>query len=391
MMPATRPRPAAELKAAQDWIRARAADVEGDLRLLAAAESPSLDVTLLAQCLDVLLLLLDERLGTPERIQRFPGGIHGDVAVVDFPGESPSPPVVVLCHYDTVWEAGTLAEWPFARDGDLITGPGVFDMKAGCIQGIWAVRAARECGLPLPPVRFVLTGDEEIGSPFSRPIIERQTEDAALVLVLEPGADGAAKVARKGIGRLHIEVEGVAAHAGLDYWAGTSAIDELARAVLAVHALSDPATGSTFNVGTVSGGTRANVVAESAEAEVDVRIERLSEMPRIEQQLAEIAPQRQEATMRLRLVWDRPPMEEDAATLEPFALARETAQGLGRDLGAARVGGASDGNYVAARGIPTLDGMGAVGSGAHARTEHIHLPRTIDQIALIAGVISALA
>ncbi len=386
------PRSREELAAVQDWVRARAVAVEEDLRRLVEAESPSLDVALLAQCRETLLALVGERLGPADRMQHIPGGAYGDALVLDFAGSSPATrPVVVLCHYDTVWEAGTLVQWPFTREGDHITGPGVFDMKAGCVQGIWAVLAARENGLPLPPVRFILTGDEEIGSPFSRPTIEEQTEDAALVLVLEPGVDGAAKVARKGIGRLSLEVSGIASHAGLDYWAGTSAIDELARVVLALHALSDHETGTTFNVGTILGGTRSNVVAESASAEVDVRIERLPEMPRIERQLAQIAAHRPEAEVRLRLLWDRPPMEENAVTLEPFALAQETARRLGRELGSARVGGASDGNYVAARGTPTLDGMGAVGSGAHARSEHIHFPRTLDQIALIAGVISAMA
>lgn len=386
----TEPRPAAELAAVQAWVRERAGLIEDDLRLLVETESPSDDLALLRACRDVLVGLVVERLGEPASREVVEGESHGDAVVLDYPGAGERP-VVMICHYDTVWGAGTVAGWPYSREGARATGPGVFDMKAGCVQAVWALLAARECGLPLPPLRLVLNGDEEIGSPFSRPVIERAVADAALAVVMEPGADGAVKVARKGIGRLRIRTAGVAAHAGLDYWAGVSAIDELARVTLAAHAISDRETGTTVNVGTVTGGTRSNVVAETAAAEADVRIERMSEIPRIEAQLAAIVAHSPRATVELDFEVDRPPMEAGPVTLEPYALAAATARELGFELGSAMVGGASDGNYVAAAGIPTLDGMGAIGSGAHARSEHIDFPATVDRIALVAGVVSALA
>ena len=203
---------------------------------------------------------LVERLGAGEGT-RHESAAHGATLVLERPGQGA--PLTVLAHYDTVWPAGTLADWPVRVDGDRISGPGVFDMKAGLVQAVWAVRALAAAGVPAPPVRLVLTGDEEIGSPFSRPVIEAACAGSAAVLVFEPSSDGAVKTARKGVGLFDVRARGVEAHAGLEPAAGASAIDEIARAVRALHSASDPGEGTTVNVGVLRGGTRRNVVAGS--------------------------------------------------------------------------------------------------------------------------------
>ncbi|MFC3995282.1 M20 family metallopeptidase [Nocardiopsis sediminis] len=365
-------------------------EVLADLRRLVELETPSNDKALLDAGLDGLEAWLTERLGAPAERTRHDGGAYGDVLEAVYPGTG-SGEVLFLCHYDTVWPRGTLAEWPVSVDGDRFTGPGCFDMKAGIVQGVWALRHLRELGLPTPTVRVLLNGDEEIGSPASRPHIERAAKGTDLALVLEPSREGRVKTGRKGMGLFDLEVLGVESHAGLDPEAGASAVHALAGLVPAITALADPARGTTVNIGVIAGGTGRNVVAGRATCEIDVRIQDPAEMPRVDAGLAALAPADPRVRLRLTGGWNRPPMNPNPATERMFATARAVAQGLGGDLEQVSVGGASDGNFVSAMGGAVLDGMGAAGAGPHSRDEHVLISATPHQVALASGLLTAVA
>jgi glutamate carboxypeptidase len=386
---------AVDVPALHHWLAGRRAELVDDLVAYAEQETPSDDRALLATGLGYLEGWVTDRLGGPRRRVHHESGAHGDVLVLDFDGAGDGPltvPLTVLAHYDTVWSAGTLDAWPVRVDGDIVSGPGVFDMKAGLVQAVWAVRALRAAGLPHPPLRLVLTGDEEIGSPFSRPVIEAACADAAAVLVFEASADGGAvKTARKGVGLFDVHVRGVESHAGLDPTAGASAIDEIARVVRALHAATDLAEGTTVNVGVLRGGTRSNVVAGAAEAAVDVRVSSVAARDRIDAVLAGLRPHDPRAAITVRGGWNRPVMERNAQIVAMYALARGAAAQLGVDLPETAVGGASDGNFAAAIGRPVLDGLGAVGGGAHARHEHVSIAGMTERAAVAAGVITGFA
>ncbi|MCK2219340.1 M20 family metallopeptidase [Actinomadura sp. ATCC 31491] len=383
------------------WLGRHREEMLADLAAYVSLETPSNDRTLLDAALKWLDGWLAARLGPPAATRLVDGGtrgeaggrgepaVYGDVRLNDYAGLG-EVPVLLLAHYDTVWPAGTLAAWPFTVDGDLATGPGVFDMKAGLVQLVWAVRALEAAGLPRPPLRLLLNGDEEIGSPLSRPLIEEAAESSAAVLVFEASADGALKTARKGVGIFQVAITGVEAHAGLEPAKGASAIDELARAVRHLHDLADPAAGTTLNVGVVRGGTGSNVVAGAAHAEVDVRVASQAEADRIAAALAALRPHDERAAIEVRGGWNRPVMERGPGTARLFALARDVAAGLGVELEECSVGGASDGNFAAALGLPVLDGLGAVGAGAHARHEHVSVRGMVERSALTAALLNAL-
>ncbi len=376
--------------ALRDWVDGRREAMLADLAEYVGRETSSDDKPALDATLTWLEGWLAERLGAPEAARRVDGGPYGDTLVHHYPGQGDRP-ILLLCHYDTVWPPGTLVERPFQVDGDRMTGPGVFDMKAGLVQAVYALLALDAAGLPRPPVRLLLNGDEEIGSLASREVIEQEAAGAAAALVFESAADGALKTARKGIGIFDIEVRGVEAHAGLDPSRGVSAIDELARVVLALHALTDPAAGTTVNVGVVEGGTRTNVTAGRARAAIDVRIARQSEAARIDAALAALAPHDERAAITVGGEWNRPAMERGEGTAALFGLARELAVELGVDLRECSVGGASDGNLAAQFGLPVLDGLGPVGDGAHARHEFALVSGMVERTALAALLLRALA
>lgn len=378
-----------DLEKLPGWLAGHRAELVDDLVAYARLETPSDDRDLLAAGLAHLEGWLDSRWGEPTHHERHRADEHGDTLVLDH-GAGPAP-VVLLAHYDTVWSAGTTAGWPVAVDGDRITGPGVFDMKAGLVQAVWAVRALRATGAPVPPLRLVLTGDEEIGSPFSRPHIERACAGAAAVLVFEASVDGAVKTARKGVGLFEVAASGVESHAGLDYTAGASAISEIARVVQTLHAATDLTEGTTVNVGVLRGGTRSNVVAGAAEAVLDVRVPTAAAQARIDDLLAGLTPADPRVSLSVSGGWNRPPMERGPGTAALYELAAAAAGELGFELAEAAVGGASDGNFVAALGVPVLDGLGAVGGGAHARHEHVSVDGMVQRAALAAAVIGAFA
>lgn len=372
-----------------EWVRTHRDDLLADVATYVNIETPSDDKASLDRGLSWLDGWLRERLGSPSAVRDVDGGRYGDIKVYDFPGAGD--PVLLLCHYDTVWPLGTLADWPFTVDGDRATGPGIFDMKSGLVHAVWALRALDAAGLPRPAVRLVLNGDEEIGSPASRPVIEEAAAGTRATLVFEASADGAVKTARKGVGLFRVNTTGVEAHAGLDPTKGASAIDELARAVLALHALSAPDAGTTVNVGVISGGTRQNVIAGAATGEIDVRVSSAVEAARIDEAVTALSAHDPRATVKVAGGWNRPVMERSEAIAGLYEIAREQAAELGIELAECSVGGASDGNFVAALGHPVLDGFGAVGDGAHARHEHISVAGMLERTTLAAAVLHRLA
>jgi glutamate carboxypeptidase len=298
-------------------------------------------------------------------------------------------PVLLLGHHDTVWDLGTISTMPFRVRNGRAYGPGVLDMKSGLVCGLWAIRALQALGVePRSPVHFFLNPDEEVSSVAFRDTIEAEAKRARAVLVLEPAAAGGAlKTERKGVGEFQITVQGRSAHAGTNPGAGVNAVSELARQILRIEKLARPGQGLTLNVGVIHGGTRSNVIPERASAAVDVRVSRRGDGELLERKLHSLKPINSGARLEIRGGVNRPVMERaQAANL--FRQARELGRQLGMKLDQASTGGGSDGNFTAALGIPTLDGLGAVGEGAHARHEHILIRELPRRVALLAALLA---
>jgi len=296
--------------------------------------------------------------------------------------------ILLLGHLDTVWPLGTLKTMPCRIGEGRLWGPGTLDMKAGVAMAFTALEILLEADLPQREVVLLLNSDEEVGSPASRPITQALAKTCSAVYVLEPAQGLAYKTARKGIGDWRIEVHGVAAHAGVDFEKGANAILELARAVEKVSGFADLKRGLTVSVGVVGGGTKSNVVPAEAWAEIDVRIPRVADGPRIERKFAALKARNARCTLTVTGGINRPPMERSRGTVKLFRKAQSLANELGFALDEAATGGGSDGNFTAALGVPTLDGMGAVGEGAHARHESVLLEHLTARTALLAGMIT---
>lgn len=320
----------------------------------------------------------------------------GDHLQADFRFPGGTPPggrLLVLGHTDTVWPVGTLQPMPFRIAGKRAQGPGIFDMKAGIVEALYAIEALREAGTKMrKQVTVLLVSDEEVGSGSSRAITEKLASQCDAVLVVEPaaGPKGALKTARKGCGCYRIEVQGKAAHAGLDFTSGVNAIVELARQLTRISHFTRLKRGITVNVGTIAGGTRENVVPAEARAEVNVRVARLADRAYLEKQFGSLKPFDPKTRLQVKGGIDRPPLERTAAVAALFEHARRLARPLGINLTETSVGGGSDGNFTAALGIPTLDGLGAVGDGAHAAHEHILVDELPKRTALLAHLIATL-
>jgi glutamate carboxypeptidase len=303
--------------------------------------------------------------------------------------DNPRRPVLLLGHLDTIWPLGTLTRMPWRVKDGWAYGPGVLDMKAGVVMAVEALRLVREMD-PVRPVVLLLSGDEETGSHQSRELIEAIARGCRAVFVLEPaqGPQGAYKTARKGVGKFRLEVSGVPSHSGVDFSAGHSAVRELAWQVEQISGLTDTERGTTLNVGVIGGGTQPNVVAAEAWAEIDLRVATLQDGEKIERRLRGL--QARDAACRLAVSGglNRPPMERTAGTVALFELAQALAGELGIPLEEAATGGGSDGNFTSALGVPTLDGMGAVGKGAHADNESIRVDSLVYRTALLAGMIA---
>jgi glutamate carboxypeptidase len=319
-------------------------------------------------------------------IDLIPAEKFGSHLRVKFPSSS-TDRILLLGHIDTVWPKGEVAKRPFAQTGGRATGPGVFDMKAGIILMWMALGALEE-----KAVTVLLTSDEEVSSPSSRGLIESEAAVCRAVLVLEPSLPGGAlKTARKGLGRFTAKAIGRAAHAGIDPEKGVNAIEEIARQILKLQRMSRPELGTTVTVGVVQGGTRSNVVPAEAAAEIDVRVTSMEEAERIALDIRQLSPELPDARLEIRGSIIRPPMERTADTAQLFDLARRLAKEIGIDLAEGSTGGASDGNFTAALGIPTLDGLGPVGGGAHALGEWVEIDSLPARAALVAGLIRGLA
>ena len=363
-------------------------------RSLVETESPSGDGEGSRAVVD--LLVVEARgLGLHTSVERLAApdgyGEHLRIRVgTDNTGDGKS--ILILGHTDTVHPRGTLAERPWREAEGRIYGPGVFDMKASCALALEALRARGEVAKGMArPVVLLLTCDEEAGSMSGRALVEEEARRAEYVLVLEPPAPGGrVKTARKGTGYFRLAVEGVAAHAGLEPEKGASAVLEISRQIERLHALNDAARGTTVNVGVVCGGTRSNVVAAAARAEVDVRFGTLEEARRIEETIRALRPFDPRTSLKVEGGVNRPPLERTPAVARLYEHARRLASLLGFELGEASVGGASDGNFAAACGVPVLDGLGVEGDGAHADHEHIVADRLDSRGALLAALLTTL-
>src|SRR5215471_4461119 len=359
---------------------------------LVEAESPSGDREGSSAVVS-LLASAASSISSVNSVERFASEDFGEhLAVRAFArGDTPRS-ILVLGHTDTVHPRGTLKERPWRAAGNRIYGPGIFDMKVNCAVALEALRACEAVGLPTrSAVTILLTCDEETGSPTGRPIVEAEAGDARVVLVMEPPATGGrVKTARKGTGMFTIEVKGRAAHAGLDPEKGISAVLELAKQTVRLHELNDPISGTTVTVNVVNGGTHSNVIPAAARAEVDLRFTSADAGAKIERRILTLSPFDSEAEVTVTGGINRPPLERSQGVKALYTHARALASFLDFDLGEARVGGASDGNFVAALGIPVLDGLGVQGDGAHAAHEHIICDDIATRGALLAALMATL-
>jgi glutamate carboxypeptidase len=357
-------------------------------RNLVQVESPSDDKAEVDACVALAAAhakVLDGRV----RMHRQKG--FGDVLEVRFGRHSTqaaAKPMLLLGHLDTVWPLGTLKRMPCRVGDGRLWGPGTLDMKAGVAMAFTAIEMLGEAGLLDREIVLLLNSDEEVGSPVSRPITERVAQECGAVFVLEPAQGLAYKTARKGTGNWRIDIKGMAAHAGVDFEKGASALLELGRAMGMVSGWTDLKKGLTVSVGTAGGGTRTNVIPAEAWAEVDVRIARKADGPRMERRFAGLKATDKRCSLAVTGGMNRPPMERTAGTVKLYRRARALAAELGFTLEEAATGGASDGNFTSALGIPTLDGMGAVGEGAHAEHESIVIEHLAPRTALLAGMLA---
>lgn len=380
--PKNRLNPAAPLLA---WLQSRQSEIIHVIRELVIRESPSNN----KQAVDALgQYLCDLFRAAGATFTMHETDTFGDHLQADFEGVGER--LLLLGHFDTVWDLGTLKTMPFREDRGRLWGPGVLDMKTGIAQMLFAIDALKAVRGGLSrPVTILLVTDEEVGSESSRAITEGIASECAAVFVLEPsfGLQGALKTSRKGVGDFTVRVQGKASHAGLDFEKGASAILELSRQLLNIAKFTDLKDGITVNPGVIRGGTRNNVIAAEASADVDMRITQLAQAAALEKKFRSLKPIDKRCKLEVEGGLNRPPLERTEAVAKLFALARSIGNELGLKLKEASVGGGSDGNFTAALGIPTLDGLGAPGEGAHAVNESVLIDQLVTRTALLARLI----
>lgn len=376
-----------------EFFTARREEMLSLIRVLVEAESPSGDLEGSSAVVDLLIEAASKVEGVTaiERIDSPGYGKHLRVRVVN-DGETSGGTLLLVGHTDTVHARGSLMERPWRAHDGRIYGPGIFDMKANCVLALEALRACEVLKLQTRgEVVLLLTCDEETGSATGRALVEEEAKRARAALVLEPPASGGrVKTGRKGTGIFEMRVVGRAAHAGLEPEKGASAILELARQTVKLHALNNPPDGTSVNVGVVEGGTRSNVVAATARAEIDLRFSQNADGKRIEDEILNAVAFDERVELHVSGGINRPPLERNEQVLGLYTHAVEVAAQLGFQLGEAQVGGASDGNFIAALGVPVLDGLGIDGDGAHAVHEHILVDDIARRGALLAGLIATL-
>lgn len=371
-------------------LKPRQSEMLAVLRQFVVAESPSLEKAAADHCCG---LIAEEWWKRDVRVERIAQKHRGDHLRISYWPEK-SPPagqLLVLGHYDTVYSTGTLRQMPFRISAGRAYGPGAFDMKAGIVQALFALETLQRSNTdPRKRLVFLWTSDEEIGSESSRKLLETEARRSDAVLVLEPsfGPRGLLKTARKGVGEAELIVQGRASHAGLAPEEGINAIHELAQQIARIEKWNDLRRGVTINAGIIEGGSRTNVIPERARAVLDLRALRASDMRSLERRLHALRPIHKGARLEISGGFDRPPLERKvSATL--FARARSLAAKMGLSLGECTVGGGSDGNFTAALGVPTLDGLGAVGDGAHSSHEYVVINTMPARAALLASLLAA--
>jgi glutamate carboxypeptidase len=369
-------------------LKPRLPEMLAALRQFVNAESPSLEKAAADHCCGIIAEEWWKRDARVERMEQKHRGDH--LRVIYAPESQPVGQLTVLGHYDTVYSTGALAKMPFRISGGKAYGPGTFDMKAGIVQALFALQALQQTKFELRKrIVFLWTSDEEIGSESSRKLIETEARRSDAVFVLEPsfGPRGLLKTARKGVGEAELIVHGRASHAGLAPEEGINAVFELAVQLTRIEKWNDPRRGVSINADIVEGGTRTNVIAERARAVLDLRALKASDMRALERRLHALRPVHRGARLDVTGGFDRPPLERKvSATL--FERAKSLAQQMNLRLGECTVGGGSDGNFTGALGIPTLDGLGAVGDGAHSSHEHVLIKTMPSRAALLAALLA---
>jgi len=371
-----------------NWLRPRESAIARLLGRFVRSESPSVDKDAVDRFGRIVAAEWKRRGATVTLVRQRERGDH--IRAEWHPrGGRAGGQLLVLGHLDTVYEAGTIARMPFRVSRGRAWGPGAFDMKGGLVIALFAVDALVATNrLPEKRIVFLWTTDEEIGSKTSRRIIERESRRSDAVLVLEPalGPEGRVKTGRKGVGEIELVVTGRAAHAGLNPQDGVNAIEEIALQVARVSRWNEPRRGTTVSAGVIEGGTRSNVIPEHARVLVDVRAARAADMRALERKFCALRPILKGAKLQVHGGFNRPPMERKASSAL-FAVARALAKDMGVTLGEAFVGGGSDGNFTAALGVPTLDGLGAIGKGAHSPGEYVLISKLAERAALLAGLL----
>ncbi len=369
-------------------LTAREPEMLSTLKNFVVAESPSLDKAPTDRCCRIIATEWHKRGVRVERLAQRHRGDH--LRITWWPNKSrPAGQLLVLGHYDTVYEAGTLAKMPFRVAAGKAYGPGTFDMKAGIVQALFALDSLQRSGEPLRKrVVFLWTSDEEIGSESSRKIIESEARRSDAVFVLEPsfGPRGLLKTARKGVGEAEIIVHGRASHAGLAPEEGINAIHEISRQIVKIQEWNDLRRGITINAGLIEGGTRTNVIPEHARVVFDLRALRIPDMRRLERRLHALRPTLPGTRMEIRGGFNRAPLERKMSAAL-FTRAKSLAAQMKLSVDECTAGGGSDGNLTAACGVPTLDGLGAVGDGAHSSHEHVIVKTMPERAALLAALL----
>jgi glutamate carboxypeptidase len=374
------------MKMLLDYFQNRQPQILNLIREIVEIESPSLDLCGSRAVVDWIAAQV-QNISLDAKIERVFTDKYGEHLIVRA-FSSAEKPILLLGHTDTVHPLGATQANPTRIETDKFYGGGVFDMKANCVLMLEILRAFTELNLkPKRPITILLSCDEEIGSPTGRALVEREAAASEFCLVCEPSANGKVKTGRKGTGMFQIKARGVPAHAGLEPERGASAILEIARQIERVHALNDAEKGTTANVCTVSGGTTTNVIPEHAECSIDVRFTSMTEAERVEQAIKALKSFDARVTLEITGASNRPPMERTSAVISLYEKARSIASAFDYELGETQVGGASDGNFVGALGVPVLDGLGVAGGGAHTLEEFIFVDDVPKRAALLASLI----